>query len=80
MRHFSLLLEHAEFKDRVRDRQPQMDSIVKLVRTNRHASTEEDARDSNPNLSRSTTSIMGASASGTLPRKSPKSRLLAEKQ
>lgn len=73
-------MEHAEFKNTVRDKQPQMDSIVKLVRMNRHSSAEEDTRVSNPNLSKSTTSIMAASSSGTLPRKSPKSKLLSEKQ
>lgn len=53
---------------------------MKLVQMNRHSSAEEDARASNPNLSKSITSIMAASTSGTLPRKSPKSRLLPEKQ
>lgn len=50
---------------------------MKLVKRSSVAA-EEDAKASNVNLSKSTTSLMAGSTSGTLPRKSPKSRLLAE--
>lgn len=76
-----MIVDHSEFKERIRARQPEMEAVMKLVKKSGAALTaniEEDPRGSHANLSKSMTSV-----TGTLPRHKSatgKSRLLAEKQ